>query len=174
MHPDAMRTIEEEKRHLNKPPERFTCLLLRAEPDHAVLWYCAPRPGAVRDILLPAGTCTIAHYWRTRTYVLWSMLYPGGARAGTLLHLCSDVSLTPERISYLDLIVDIWINPDGAVRILDQDELEACVAAGLVSREEQRRIAAHTDALIAARDRLLAEAERDTAHFSTFHGAHTV
>lgn len=168
-----MHTIEEVKRHLNKPTERFTCALLLSEPDHAMLWYCAPRPGAIRNILLPAGTCTIAHYWRGRGYVLWSMLYPCGSCAGTLVHLCSEVSLAPGRISYLDLIVDVWFDPGGAVRILDEDELEACAAAGLLSREEQRWITARATALIAGRDRLFAEARQYAAHIHTMKGDYT-
>ncbi len=128
--------IEELKLHKDKPPQRFKCRLLLREPEHSVLWYSAQQAGAIRDILLPAGTCTVAHYWSDRGYVLWRMFYPGGSLAGTLFHICKDVSLGSPRVSYLDLMLDIWVAPEGKVRVLDEDELSAGAAAGLVSADE--------------------------------------
>jgi len=165
-----MGTIQELKRHKNKPDERFSCTLLAYGADHTVLWYRAPTPGAVRNILLPAGTSTIAHYWNDRAYVLWRMFYPCGAQAGTLLHICCEVCMTPEQISYLDLIVDIWIAPSGAVQVLDEDELEYCVATGIVSGCEQTWIMDQKQMLLATHAHIIAEAEQQEAYIDVLKG----
>jgi len=150
--------IEELKLHKNKPAQRFQCRLLLQEPGHSVLWYSAPKAGAIRDIVLPAGTCTIAHYWNDRGYVLWRMFYPGGALAGTLFHICKDVALSSSRVSYLDLMVDIWVAPDSSVRVLDEDELAAGAAAGLVSADELLWITRQKELILKKYQAIIAEA----------------
>ena len=63
-----------------------------------------------------------------------------GLLLGTLFHIVSNVIITSRHVRYLDLIVDIWIAPDGKLRVLDEDELEACRKAGLMSIEEEQWI----------------------------------
>jgi len=65
---------------------------------------------------------------------------PEGLPIGTLIHIVKNVIITDRHVQYLDLIVDIWIAPDGSFRVLDEDELEECKKAGLISIEEERWI----------------------------------
>ena len=51
-----------------------------------------------------------------------------------------------DRVSYDDLLLDIWVAPDGALRVLDEDEVRACSDAGLINGAELSLIqAACTD-----------------------------
>jgi predicted RNA-binding protein associated with RNAse of E/G family len=65
---------------------------------------------------------------------------PEGLPIGTLFHIVKDVNIASTHVQYLDLIVDIWIAPDGKLQVLDEDELEACKKAGLMSIEEEQWI----------------------------------
>jgi hypothetical protein len=135
-----MQIIEEIKVHKNKETQRFRCRVLRREADYLVLSYYADKPGRIKDVVLPAGSTTIAHYWTGRGYVLWRMYGPDSALIGTLFHICSDVTITETSVQYLDLIVDIWIPAQGEPLVLDEDELEECRQQGLVKDEELRWI----------------------------------
>lgn len=135
-----MQKIEEIKRHKNKPEQRFRCDLALREPGHIVLVYHAASAGRIADITIAPGSTTIAHYWQSGGYVLWRMFAADRTLAGTLFHICADTDIQDASVSYDDLILDIWITPQGAVRVLDQDELEDAIKAELVTGSEQRWI----------------------------------
>lgn len=135
-----MDILEEIKIHKNKETQKFLCEVLRRDEGFLVLRYRAPSEGNISDIFLKKGSTTIAYYWADRGYILWRIFHPDGALAGNLFHICRDVLISPKSISYLDLIIDVWISPDNAVRILDEDELEECKRAGLLNGDELRWI----------------------------------
>lgn len=124
------------KRHKNKPDQRFNCELLHREPGYAVLRYSSNKPGLIADIHIPPGSTTIAHYWQQRPYVAWRMFDCTSHLIGSLFHICSNVHILDDHLSYDDLLLDIWIAPEGSLRVLDEDELNACVKTGLVSNAE--------------------------------------
>ncbi|WP_049921926.1 DUF402 domain-containing protein [Halopiger djelfimassiliensis] len=67
-----------------------------------------------------------------------------GSSKGTYVNVCTPVELFPDEIRYVDLYVDVIRRPDGAVEVVDEDELEAAVADGLVSEplaEKARSVA---------------------------------
>jgi len=131
-----MEYIEEIKIHKNKETQRFRCEVLHREAAHIILRYKAAENGVVGNMTLNKGTVTIAYYWTDRGYVLWRMFHPDGTLAGSLFHICSDVVITRESVRYHDLLIDIWISPEGDVRILDEHELEQCDCAGLLTGDD--------------------------------------
>ena len=131
-----MSLIEEIKAHKNKETQRFLCTVLHRDAHYLVLYFSSQAEGRIRDIIIPAGSTTIAHYWSDRGYVVWRMFGPDGSLIGTLFHICTNVEITEQHVSYLDLIVDIWIAPDGTIRVLDQDEMEECKKEGLIGDDE--------------------------------------
>ena len=135
-----MPLIEEIKEHKNKETQRFLCAVLHREANYLVVSFHSEKEGKIKDIVIPAGSTTIAHYWTDRGYVLWRMNGPEGLPIGTLFHIVKNVTITDQHVQYLDLILDIWIAPDGSFRVLDEDELEECKKAGLISIEEERLI----------------------------------
>ncbi|MDL0132403.1 Rne/Rng family ribonuclease [Halobacterium salinarum] len=58
-----------------------------------------------------------------------------GERKGTYLNVCTPVEVFPDAVRYVDLHVDVIKHADGAVEIVDREELQDCVADGLVSEE---------------------------------------
>jgi hypothetical protein len=128
------------KRHKNKPEQQFACELLHREPGYAVLRYSSNEPGLIADIRIAPQATTIAHYWHNRSYVVWRMFDSRAQLIGTLFHICSDVCIHDDHLSYDDLLLDIWIAPDNSPRILDEDELQECIDKGLINDAELRSI----------------------------------
>ncbi|MDZ7745264.1 MAG: DUF402 domain-containing protein [Halobacteriales archaeon] len=67
-----------------------------------------------------------------------------GTRRGTYVNVCTPVELFPDAARYVDLHVDVVKGPDGEVRRVDDDELDAAVEAGHVSEplaEKARAVA---------------------------------
>src|SRR5437016_4816016 len=81
--------------------------------DHSLL-------GSIRR-----GTRTEEYYWLDRWYNIFRFLDDAG---GTRLYYCN-VSTPPqfdgELLSYVDLDIDILVQPDLSYRVLDSDEFEA-------------------------------------------------
>ena len=46
-----------------------------------------------------------------------------------------------DKIKYLDLLLDVWIDAVGQITILDQDEVEDCRAKGVIGEKELMWIA---------------------------------
>ncbi|WP_251342366.1 DUF402 domain-containing protein [Haloplanus halophilus] len=67
-----------------------------------------------------------------------------GERKGTYVNVCTPVECFPDAVRYVDLHVDVVKGPDGEVRRVDDDELDAAVDAGRVSEalaEKARSVA---------------------------------
>ncbi|WP_338739905.1 DUF402 domain-containing protein [Haloplanus salilacus] len=67
-----------------------------------------------------------------------------GKRRGTYVNVCTPVEAFPDAVRYVDLHVDVVKGPDGEVRRVDDDELDAAVEAGLVAEalaEKARSVA---------------------------------
>jgi hypothetical protein len=131
-----MGTITEIKHHLNKPTERYVCDVLGRGRDWVTVSYTAERDYRLRPLTIPAGSRTIARYEHGRPYVRWDMSAPDGRPLGRLFHLCRDLTVSEDRIEYVDMLLDVWAWPDGRAEVLDDDELEACVREGKVAPAE--------------------------------------
>jgi hypothetical protein len=55
-----------------------------------------------------------------------------GTKRGTYVNVCTPVEVFPDAVRYVDLHVDVVRMPDGSVRRVDDDELDAAVEAGHV------------------------------------------
>ena len=128
-----MPVIEEIKEHKNKETQRFLCNVLHREANYLVVSFHSEKEGNIKDIVIPSGSTTIAHYWTDRGYVVWRMYGPERLPIGSLFHIVKNVIIARKHVRYLDLIVDIWITPDGNFRVLDEDELEECKKAAIIS-----------------------------------------
>jgi Protein of unknown function (DUF402) len=138
-----MTEILEIKRHLNKPDERYLCTLLQSGEDDMVLKYVSEGPARLGDAVFKPGSTTYAYYKTGAGFVPWKMIGPDGRLRGYLFHICRDLRVSRDRVEYLDLLLDIWINPEGSITVLDRDELEACSEKGLVDEKDLAWIACH-------------------------------
>lgn len=137
-----VRKITEKKHHLNKPTELYECELVRSSPDHLVLRYVSDRKftSSQIGITFPPGCVTVASYWEARPYVFWAIFSPEKELLGHLVHICRDVSISGDSVSYVDMLLDIWFSPDGGHIVLDRDEVEACHRQGILSDEDKQYI----------------------------------
>ena len=103
---------------------RATCS--RSNPD-------ATRPSATScrgarlagsDLILPAGTVTIGHYWAGRPYTAYHWL-SGELTLGLYCSVAELLEIGAALIAYRDLAVDLLIRPDGSCDVLDEHELPA-------------------------------------------------
>ena len=128
--------ILEIKRHLNKPDESYLCDLFKRDSDYLVLKYVSEQPGRVASVTFEVGSTTYAYYRAGGGYVLWKMLGPDNKLRGHLFHICRDQVVSEDRVEYLDLLLDIWIDADGQLSILDRDEVEQCATKGALSEQD--------------------------------------
>ena len=104
-----------------------------------ILRYVNPVAAGVADRILPAGTETAAWYTQDEGFVLWKMDDPAGRLIGHLFHLVRDLTVHDDRVSYTDLLLDIWVDPEGGMQVLDEDELDTEVQEGRVGEEDRAR-----------------------------------
>ncbi len=150
------------KRHLNKPDETYMCDLVARDTDWVVLSYVSNRAWEFAGTHLPAGSQTLAFYQRGGAHVLWRMCDPSGGLVGHLFHICRDVQVEERRVSYLDLLLDIWIDSDGVVEVLDREDVDMCYREGKLCEvdlksitSEEKRIVTHWPVLVREMDALL-------------------
>jgi predicted RNA-binding protein associated with RNAse of E/G family len=101
---------------------------------------------------------TIAHYRTETGYVLWRMFDSDRQLMGTLFHVCRDISIQENSVSYLDLIVDVWVSPDGQLRVLDEDELLSAQQKGMLDGQDAKHIAHWRDTVLADHEKIIAQA----------------
>ena len=136
--------IVEVKRHLDGREERFVCDLLDILPgERAVVRWQTRLETPLEDgpLHIPAGPLvTLGYFWADRNYLIYEMMRPGsdGTLWGHRFDICTEVSITPEEIRYLDLLVDVWVNVQQDFFVLDEDELQDARARGLLTPEQLR------------------------------------
>ena len=133
--------ILEIKRHLNKPDESYLCDPLKRNSDWIIVKYVSDRPGRVGAVTFGAGSTTLAYYRTGMGYVIWKMLTPDHRLEGYLFHICQDLQVGEDMVEYLDLLLDVWIDPAGQITILDRDEVEDCKAKEVIGEKELMWIA---------------------------------
>ena len=116
--------IVEIKRTLAGGEKRFDCGVLRADGSHMVVLFVAPAAMHVHGVDLAAGTVTFGHFWTDRPYNVYHWLdADSGATIGRYVNLADETRIEPGTLSWRDLVVDILIGRDGAVTVLDEDEI---------------------------------------------------
>jgi len=132
--------FKEIRLHKDKPPQEFSCRLLHREKEYLVLYYHVHSPVMIKHIAIEKGSSTIAHYWTNRKYVLWKFKDADQRILGYLFHVCNKTEIGKNVVSYEDLELDLWFDPDGKATILDQDEVNDCCTRGLIDPHERALI----------------------------------
>jgi hypothetical protein len=137
--------ILEVKRTLDGAVRTFPCRAAEVTGERAVLLYTLQRPGRVGDLPLPAGTLTVAYFWRDRPYNVYHWIAPGGETLGYYFNLSGPVRISRERVEWEDLEVDVLVTPDQRVRVLDEDRVPASAVGrlGEIARARARVLEEH-------------------------------
>lgn len=95
-----------------------------------------------------AGDVAVTKFKEGRWWYATVYRSDDGDRRGTYVNVCTPVELFPDAVRYVDLHVDVVKLPDGEVRRVDDDELDAAVEAGHVSEalaEKARSVASKVE-----------------------------
>jgi predicted RNA-binding protein associated with RNAse of E/G family len=152
--------ILEIKRHINKPDQSYLCDLLKRGDDYILIKYVNERPGTVGSVFFDTGSTTYAYYRDGEGYVVWKMINPHNVLEGYLFHICCDLQVREDRVAYLDLLLDIWIDPGGQLKILDRDEVQECVQSGRLGERELEWIARQEQKIVANWQHIVADFDR--------------
>jgi hypothetical protein len=135
-----------------KPDGRLVTLgrgeVTAVEPDGSVRLEREMSPGGRYDALgveRRAGDVAVTKFREGRWW--YPTVYRGddGTRRGTYVNVCTPVEVFPDAVRYVDLHVDVVKGPDGEVRRVDDDQLDAAVGGGTVPEplaEKARAVAA--------------------------------
>ena len=153
--------ILEVKRTLAGGERTYPCTALDMTPGRAVIRYQSAASRRIADVDLPAGTVTFAYYWADRPYNVYHWLDPRGQTLAYYFNLSGPAQITPERVIWDDLEVDVLVTPDQRVQVLDEDRLPAALAA-----DRRAEIAAAQARVLADQTAVVAEIERASRAFS--------
>jgi Ribonuclease G/E len=84
------------------------------------------------DVPREAGDVAVTKLREGRAWYPTVYRADDGSTKGTYLNVCTPVELFPDAARYVDLHVDVVRHADGTVERVDDDELDAAVAAGHV------------------------------------------
>ena len=128
--------ISEVKRHLEGGAHRFQCELVFRRPHLVIVLFRHSRARSAGGFSIPRGSHTYGFFWSRRPYSLYRIVRPDGGPIAHRYDIVDDVRLGEREVSYLDLLLDIWIAPDGGVQIEDEDEVVEYARRGLLSRAQ--------------------------------------
>jgi hypothetical protein len=115
--------VLEVKRFPGGSQETFRCLTLDVSPRLAVLLFPHPSERRAGGFLFPAGSRTYGFFWARRHYLLYVLHGPDGGLIAHRFDVVDEVRLRPGRVEYLDLALDIWVDPSGRAWAEDEDEV---------------------------------------------------
>ena len=81
------------------------------------------------------GDRFIEYYYNDRWYNIFDIASANGVRKGWYCNIAEPAVLFEERIEQIDLLLDVWVSPQGNPLILDEDEF----ASDATLTDEQRR-----------------------------------
>jgi predicted RNA-binding protein associated with RNAse of E/G family len=157
------------KRFPQGEQETYRCLALDVTPRLAVLLF--PHPGERRagGFLFPAGSRTYGFFWARRHYLLYVLHGPDGGLIAHRFDVVDEVRLRPGRVEYLDLALDVWVDPSGRAWTEDEDEVVELVSQALLSPQRLALIERTKRLLLARHRRIAAEAREELRRLGQIH-----
>ncbi|HLE63848.1 MAG TPA: DUF402 domain-containing protein [Pyrinomonadaceae bacterium] len=73
---------------------------------------------------IPQGTLSVEYYWLDRWYNVFRFLGPGGVLRNFYCNINKPPSFDGQILSYIDLDIDILVEPGFSFSVLDLDEFE--------------------------------------------------
>lgn len=132
--------ITEVKRHVEGGAYRFECELVLRQRHLVVVLFRHWRGRSAGGFPIPRGSSTHGFFWSRRPYSVYRIVGPNGGLIAHRYDIVEDVRLGEREVSYLDLLLDVWVAPDGTVLVEDEDEVADYARRGLLSRAQRGRI----------------------------------
>ena len=105
-------------------------------------------PLRLGEIELPEGAAVLWYLFPGRAWEVAAAYDPLGRLVGHYTNFIRPARLEPDRWQVTDLWLDVWQPRDGPARLLDAEELEAAVEAGVVEAVEARAVEAEAAAVL--------------------------
>lgn len=151
----------ERKIRYDRSVVEYDCRLLHRDDRQAVLRYEITSPFSIpagaADLLIPAGSFTVAYYWIDKPYNVYMWRDASGRYLGSYFNIVKNTSFSEAAVTFEDLIVDVLVLPDGSRFILDEDELPQPLAIF-----ENGSVHRALTSLISSVNELLSDLMRDT------------
>jgi hypothetical protein len=155
--------FREIKRSISGQERAFDCGLIAATARVAIVKWVFPGPMTIDGRRHEPGGWTEGFFWRGRNYNLYHIVNREGEPLADRFDVIDHVRLGPTAVRYDDLLLDLWLYPDGRVQIEDEEEVQEALAAGLLS-EPRLAIIRRTEQLLLRRGRHIVDAAlRDLA-----------
>ncbi len=156
-------TIREHKHLLSGAVQRFDCRLVAHTPRLVIVRFDLAVARTAGGFQLPAGSYTLGLFWASRHYNLYRFTAADGAVIGYRFDVVDGVRIRPGLVRFTDLLLDAWRGPAAGdpLRVEDEEEVTAAVAAGLLSPRRRHIIASTRRLLERAHGRIIAEAEAE-------------
>jgi hypothetical protein len=151
----------ERKRSLAGPERAFECESLLVSPRLAIVRYVFQSPFSEGGNSFEAGGYTEGFFWRNRNYNLYHILSKGGQSIADRFDVVDHVSIQPDGVRYDDLLLDVWLYPDGRAVVEDEDEVAEAIAAGRLSPGRPLIIERTRDLLLRRGRQIVAGAVRE-------------
>ncbi len=159
---DGQTRIRERKVRLDGTQEEFICERLLLTPgERAVLRYQVDREWRVAGgaLVVPKGAQNLAHYWMDRLYNVYHFIAEGRTLA-YYFNVAEPTAIREDLVEYVDLAVDVLIDPKGTATVLDEDELPPDLAPA-----RRKHIARAVEELTSAPRRLVAHIEEESRRY---------
>lgn len=147
--------ITEVKRSPDGREVRFDLQLVQRHPHLVVASFLHPKALQRDGFTFARGAVSYGFFWRRRPYVMYRMLDTSGSLVANRFDIVEDVRLAERTVTYTDLFLDIWVDPDGTAHLEDEDEVTDAAREGLLSRSQLHRIE-KTKELLLRRHRVIA------------------
>jgi len=119
--------------------KEFQCQAIMISVDEAVVLYKLSKDMRVDYLSLPAGTLSLGYFWSTRPYNAYHWITPSGRTLGIYLNISDSTQITPTKVQWRDLIVDVLLTPDDQCIVLDEDELSKDLDIALLRKIKRTR-----------------------------------
>lgn len=155
----AATPIVESKHTLDGRVQSFRCTGLLVTPRLAIVRFEHSAARDVAGFAIPAGSHTIGYFWRARPYNCYRFTGPDGVVIAYRFDVVDRVRIRPGAVAFRDLLLDIWVDPAGALQVEDEDEVAQAAAAGLLRPPDHARIERARRLVLRDHPRIIAECE---------------
>jgi predicted RNA-binding protein associated with RNAse of E/G family len=107
-------------------------------------------------ITFEPGDIFIEYYYTDRWFNIFDVASAVGIRKGWYCNVAAPAEIADEKIKQLDLLLDVWVYPNGKLLILDEDEFAADTQLTAQQREQATEGLHAVLAMIAARQEVFA------------------
>ena len=152
--------ITEVKRHPDGREVRFDLQLIQRHSHLIVASYVHAKALQRDGFTMDLGAISYGFFWLRRPYVMYRMLDASGRLIANRFDIVEDVRLAERTVTYTDLFLDLWVGPDGAPRLEDEDEVTEAARGGLLSRSQVDRIEKTKELLLRRHQVIAREAAR--------------